>query len=204
MALFSRHIHWHWSNWFSEQVINDTIIWIKASQFNLWHWCDLNLLLHDEVTEMMLEKCWLTISQYGHCLKQQEALRPDETFNQRQQNVRYVFILICVRAAEIGLVICRKPHHIECLCTGDERERSHLTAIRDQSAFLCFFSAVYSFNHESVTFPSVLQGSSVVNVFYTVLCLCQYSHSPSKIQVMQSRSHTVWGLFWALEAVKVP
>lgn len=29
----------------------------------------------------------------------------------------YVSILISVRAAEIGLVICRKPHHTERLCT---------------------------------------------------------------------------------------
>lgn len=72
-------------------------------------------IFHVQVAEVTLQTRQLTISEYRHCLKQQEVIHPDEIFNQRQQNVQCVFVLICVRAAEIGLVICRKPHHIERL-----------------------------------------------------------------------------------------
>lgn len=101
-----------------------------------------------------------------------------------------MFILICVRAAETGLLIRRKSRHIERLCVRDERERRHLTAMRDLVFFLFSFSVTfYSRDREGVTVPSVLRGSSVAAVFHTL------SHSPLQIQVMQPRSHTISGLF---------
>lgn len=92
------------------------------------------------------------------------------------------FWFVCVRP-EIGLVICRKPHHIERLCTGDEREHSHLTAIRDPSCFrfFFFFSFCNSFcNHEGVTSPSRLQGSSVVSPHSVIVPLSIFSFTSLK------------------------
>lgn len=114
-------------------------------------------------------------------------------------NKMYVFILICVRAAEIGLVILQEatPHWASLYWgwkgaqSSDNHKRLGLVT-------------VYSCDREGVTFPSVLQGSSAVRVFYTELCRCQYSHSPPQIQVTQPRSHTISGLFWASEANKEP
>lgn len=62
-----------------------------------------------------------------------------------------------------------------------ERERGHLTAIRD---LVCLFFFFYCRDHEGVTFPSALQGASDLQVFHAALCCCQYSHSPPQVLVM--------------------
>lgn len=101
-------------------------------------------------------------------------------------------VLICVCAAEIGLVICRKPHHIERLCAGYERERSHLTAIRDRScfSFLFFFSAtVYSCDQEGVIVPLMLQASPVVLLSIVPLSIFSFT-SPNPGYATQE-SHTI-------------
>ena len=143
----------------ADLLLNNTV----ESLTLIWPYKDFTAAVsHVRATRMMLQICQLSISEYRHCLQQQDAIRPEEIFNQRQLNVQCVFVLICVRAAETGLVICRKPRHIERLCTGDERQRSHLTAIRDRSCFSFSSVTVYRCDHEGVTFPSMLQGSSVV------------------------------------------
>lgn len=147
----------------------------------------------------MLQICQISISEYRHCLKQQEeVIHRDENFNQQQEHVQCVFMLICVRATEISLVICRKPHHIERLCTGDERERSHLTAIRDQPCFLFLLFSVtgYSCNHEGVNFPPMLRGYTLLLAISTQFCAAVNI----LIHLLKSRlcnpgSRTICGLF---------
>lgn len=88
------------------------------------------------------------------------------------------FWFVCVRP-KIGLVICRKPHHTERLCTGDEREHSHLTAIRDPSCF-CFFFFLSVTVSATMRVSFLLHGCRppLLSVHTVLLCRCQYSHSP--------------------------
>lgn len=69
-------------------------------------------------------------------------------------------------AVEIGLVICRKPHHIERLCTEDERQQSQSSDGHKRPALYFLLRLFIAVTKKGVAFPPLLQGSSVDSVQY--------------------------------------